>query len=123
MATIYHTKDGEEEDTTNHVGGNNAYWALKERGEPIELWWGFRVWEDASQTATIMAADGAKFQYTLFDFSDPPLVKAQPKPEEPEEEEESEPETDTEETDTETEPEVDVEPVSLKTEGSSGAMT
>ena len=48
LATIYHTKDGKEEDTANHVGGNNAYWALKERAEPIELQWGFRVWEDAS---------------------------------------------------------------------------
>ena len=48
LATIYHTKDGEEEDTANHVGGNASYWALKEKGEPIELWWGFRVWEDAS---------------------------------------------------------------------------
>ena len=64
------------------------------------------------------------FTYQLHEFAD--LVKAQPKPEEPVEAEESEPGNDAEETDLEDEEdesEADVEPVSLKTEGSSGAMT
>ena len=53
LATIYHTKDGEEEDTVNHVGGNAAYWSVKESRQPIELQWGFRVWEEETSSTTI----------------------------------------------------------------------
>ena len=85
LATLYHTRDGEEEDTPNHTGGNGAYWALKEAGQPLEMWSGFRVWSDSSQSSTIAQADTAMFQYQLHDFADDgPLIKAEPKQEETE---------------------------------------
>ena len=63
LATLYHTKDGEEEDTPNHVGGNGGYWAIKEAALPLELWSGFRVWADSSQSSTLAQADTASFLY------------------------------------------------------------